>query len=427
MDDRLRERLHSLNAGLASSGYRTLAFAVRTLDAGEPVEGDALERDLTYVGIMGLLDPPRPEVAAAIAECHHAGIQVAMVTGDHALTARAVGAEIGLLEGRRVLTGAEIEAMSDDELFEAAGKTRIYARVDPEHKLRIVDALKRRGHVVAMTGDGVNDAPALKRADIGVAMGRIGTDVSREAADMVLSDDNFATIVEAVRQGRSVYDNLRKFILFMLSCNMSEVLIVFTTALLAPEPALLPLQLLWINLVTDGLPALALGVDPGSPRVMDRPPRGADESILTPRRRFETVMQGALITLGALAMYLAVEYGWVAVDNARHAQTMLFTTIVLSQLLHAFNFRSETRSVFRLETLRNRWLVAAFAGSVALHSLVIYAPPLQGLFKTQPLGLRDWIAVLLAAALPMLLIDAIKVASAGRRARRHMTHTPSVA
>ena len=417
LDGPLRERLHSLNAALASSGYRTLAFATRTLDEGEPVEGEGIERDLTYVGIMGLLDPPRAEVTAAIAECHRAGIQVAMVTGDHALTARAVGAEIGLLEGRRVLTGVEIQAMSDDELYEVAEHTRIYARVDPEHKLRIVDALKRRGHVVAMTGDGVNDAPALKKADIGVAMGRIGTDVSREAADMVLSDDNFATIVEAVRQGRSVYDNLRKFILFLLSCNMSEVLIVFTTALVAPEPALLPLQLLWINLVTDGLPALALGIDPGSPRVMDRPPRGADEAILTRRRMVQVVTQGALITVGALAMYLAVEYGWVAVDSARHAQTMLFTTIVLAQLLHAFNFRSETRTVFRFETLKNKWLAAAFVGSVALQCMVIYTPVLQRLFKTQPLGLRDWVAVIAAALIPMVLIDVMKVVSARRRAR----------
>jgi Ca2+-transporting ATPase len=417
MDDALRGRLHGLNAALASGGHRTLAFAFRALESDEPDEGEVLERDMTYVGIMGLLDPPRAEVAAAIAECHRAGIRVAMVTGDHALTATAVGAEIGLLEGRRVLTGADISRMSDEELYAAAEDTRIYARVDPEHKLRIVDALQRRGHIVAMTGDGVNDAPALKRADIGVAMGRIGTDVSREAADMVLSDDNFATIVEAVRQGRAVYDNLRKFILFLLSCNTSEVLIVFTTALLSPQPALLPMQLLWINLVTDGLPALALGVDPGSPRVMDRPPRGADESILTPRRQLQVVFQGVLITLGALAMYLGVEHGLIASDGALHAQTMLFTTIVLSQLLHAFNFRSATRSVFRLETLKNRWLVAAFLGSVALQGLVIYVPPLQQLFRTQALGVHDWIAVLVASVLPLMLIDAMKVLSARRRAR----------
>jgi Ca2+-transporting ATPase len=364
---------------------------------------------------MGLLDPPRPEAAAAIDECHRAGIHVAMITGDHALTARAIGAEIGLLEGARVITGAEIAGMTDDELYEVAPDVRIYARVDPEHKLRIIEALKRRGHIVAMTGDGVNDAPALKRADIGVAMGRIGTDVSREAADMVLSDDNFATIVEAVRQGRVVFDNLRKFILFLLSCNISEVAIVFTTAMLSPQPALLPLQLLWINLVTDGLPALALGVDPGSPNVMERTPRGSGESILTPRVQGRVVIQGLLITLGALAMYLGVSSGLIASDGAQHAQTMLFTTVVLSQLLHAFNFRSQTRTVFRLDSLRNTWLNAAFVGSMALHALVLYVPALQKLFHTQPLGLHDWIAVIAASCIPLVLIDVMKVWGARKR------------
>jgi len=415
MTDELREQLHGLNAALAAGGHRTLAFAFRALRDDEPSEGEALERDMTYVGVMGLLDPPRPEAAAAIDECHRAGIHVAMITGDHALTARAVGAEIGLLEGERVLTGSEIAAMDDDELYEAAPHVRIYARVDPEHKLRIIEALKRRGHIVAMTGDGVNDAPALKRADIGVAMGLIGTDVSREAADMVLADDNFATIVEAVRQGRVVFDNLRKFILFLLSCNISEVAIVFTTAMLSPQPALLPLQLLWINLVTDGLPALALGVDPGSSDVMERAPRGSGESILSPRVQGRVVMQGLLITLGALAMYLGVASGLIPVDGAAHAQTMLFTTVVLSQLLHAFNFRSGTRTVFRLSSLKNRWLNAAFVGSMALHALVIYVPALQKLFHTQPLGLHDWLAVIAAACIPLVLIDAIKVFSGRTR------------
>ncbi|HEY5506456.1 MAG TPA: calcium-translocating P-type ATPase, PMCA-type [Coriobacteriia bacterium] len=426
MTEELRERLQGENARLASTGHRTLAFAFRTLDADEPSEGEALERDMTYVGIMGLLDPPRREAAAAIVECHRAGIQVAMVTGDHALTARAAGAEIGLLEGNRVVTGAEIASMSDDDLYEAAADVRIYARVDPEHKLRIVDALKRRGHIVAMTGDGVNDAPALKRADIGVAMGLVGTDVSREAADMVLADDNFATIVEAVRQGRVVFDNLRKFILFLLSCNISEVAIVFTTALLSPTPALLPLQLLWINLVTDGLPALALGVDPGSPRVMERSPRTSGESILTKRTRAQVIAQGLLITLGALAMYLGVASGLVAVDGPAHAQTMLFTTIVLSQLLHAFNFRSQTRTVFSLDSLKNHWLVAAFIGSMALQVAVIYTPALQAIFRTQPLGIHDWLAVGIASMLPLVVIDTFKVIGARRTLSGTALHRSSV-
>ncbi len=415
LTDELRAELHAANADLAATGFRTLAFACRTLAESEPTEGEELEHSMTYVGILGLLDPPRAEVPAAIDECHRAGIKVAMVTGDHALTAEAIGREVGLLEGERVITGRELEMMSDDELYDTVEDIRIYARVNPEHKLRIVDALKRRGEVVAMTGDGVNDAPALKKADIGVAMGRIGTDVSREAADMVLADDNFATIVEAVKEGRVVFDNLRKFILFLLSCNMSEVLIVFTTALLAPQPALLPLQLLWINLVTDGLPALALGVDPGSPRVMERTPRSAEESILTKQRQAQVLWQGALITAGALALYLFVRAGWVEVDGPEHLQTMLFTTLVLTQLLHAFNFRSDTRSVFHAETLRNKWLNLAFVGSFALHLAVIYVPVLQSVFKTQPLGPHDWLDVLAAALVPIMLIDITKIVLARRK------------
>ncbi len=408
MTDSLRDEISSANAKLASNGYRTLAFAYRELDSAEPNEGEELERDMVYVGIMGLVDPPRAEVAAAIDECHRAGIHVAMVTGDHALTAEAVGREIGLAEGQRVITGRELGDMSDDELYDLVEDTRIYARVNPEHKLRIVDALKRRGHVVAMTGDGVNDAPALKKADIGVAMGQIGTDVSREAADMVLADDNFATIVEAVKQGRVVFDNLRKFILFLLSCNMSEVLIIFITALFAPLPALLPLQILWINLVTDGLPALALGVDPGDPRIMERKPRSAEESILTRRRQVQVLWQGALITVGALGLFFGAGK-WLPIDGGDHVQTMLFTTIVLTQLLHSFNFRSENKTVFSAESFKNKWLLLALVGSLSLHMFVVYVPALQRVFKTTYLGPHDWLVVILAALIPIILIDITKL------------------
>ncbi|HZL06130.1 MAG TPA: HAD-IC family P-type ATPase, partial [Coriobacteriia bacterium] len=326
---------------------------------------------------------------------------------DHALTAKAIGEEIGLSEGSQVLTGVELGRMNDDELYDAVETTRIYARVDPEHKLRIVDALKRRGHTVAMTGDGVNDAPALKKADIGIAMGIVGTDVSREAADMVLADDNFATIVEAVKQGRAVYDNLKKFILFLLSCNVSEVLIIFITTFFSDTPALLPLQILWINLVTDGFPALALGVDPASPRVMERKPRDARESVLAPRRRFQFIWQGALITIAGLLMYVWAEYVMPGHSHER-AQTMLFTAMVLAQLMHAFSFRSETRTVFSAYSFKNKWLNLSFLGSFVLQLFVIYTPFLQGVFKTQPLSFTDWLAVIAAALVPTVLVDLVE-------------------
>ncbi len=413
MTDELRAALSLDNEELASSGYRTLALAWRTLGEDEPSEGEELERDMTYAGIIGLVDPPRAEVPDAIETCHRAGMEVAMVTGDHALTARAIGDEIGLSREGGVVTGVELEAMSDDELYEIVQDTRIYARVDPEHKLRIVDALKRRGHVVAMTGDGVNDAPALKKADIGVAMGIVGTDVSREAADMVLADDNFATIVLAVDMGRVAFDNLRKFILFMLSCNVSEVLIIFIATFVAGRPALLPLQILWINLVTDGLPALALGVDPPDPGVMDRPPRGADEGILVRERQWQIVWQGALITMAGLLVWGFAEY--VQTDySGSHVQTMLFTTMVLTQLLHAFDFRSATRTVWSKESLRNRWLVYAFLGSFVLQLLVIYLPFLQRLFSTEALFWQDWAAIVVAALIAVSIIDLVKVTLARR-------------
>jgi Ca2+-transporting ATPase len=410
----LLSHVHAVNEEFAATGHRTLVFAMRDLPEDAPLDEDSVERDLTYVGILGMVDPPRPEVPAAIEACHKAGIHVAMVTGDHALTAKAIGAEIGLLEGKRVVSGSELEAMSDEDLYAAVEDIRIYARVNPEHKLRIVDALKRRGHVVAMTGDGVNDAPALKRADIGIAMGKVGTDVSREAADMVLADDDFATIVTAIRFGRTVFANIRKFILFLLSCNVSEVLIVFLGSFLIDKPVLLPLQLLWNNLVTDGLPALALGVDPASPRVMEQKPRSADEGILTKPTQLQIVVQGALITAGALGVYIWGEW-FMPQHSYELGQTMLLTTMVLTQLLHSFSFRSSTRSVFSAESSKNRWLLLAVAGSFAAHLAVLYVPAISTVFKTVPLGLEEWGAVLVASFVPVALIDLVKVTAARRR------------
>ena len=276
LDEELRARILDANSALAASGHRTLAFAWRDLgraDGPAPAMDASLESDLTYVGILGLVDPPRAEVADAIAECHSAGIHVAMVTGDHALTARAIAQSVGLLDSDRVVSGTELEAMSDAELAEQVADIRVYARVDPEHKLRIVDALKSRGEIVAMTGDGVNDAPALKRADIGVAMGITGTDVAKETADMVLTDDNYVSIVAAVEQGRIIYANIRKFVFFLLSSNVAEIMTIFLPTIFGLPSPLTAIQLLWLNMVTDGAPALALAKEKGDPDVMERPPR----------------------------------------------------------------------------------------------------------------------------------------------------------
>jgi P-type Ca2+ transporter type 2C len=408
----LRDQIVATNEALASTGHRTLGFAMRDVAADEPVD-ETLEHDFVYVGILGMVDPPRPEVPDAIAACHRAGIHVAMVTGDHALTAAAIGNEIGLLEGKRVVSGSELEQMTDEQLAEVVDDIRIYARVSPEHKLRIVDALKSRGHVVAMTGDGVNDAPALKRADIGIAMGKIGTDVSREAADMVLADDNFATIVAAIERGRTVFTNIRKFILFLLSCNASEVLIIFTTSFVTTQPALLPLQLLWNNLVTDGMPALALGVDPPAKNVMDQPPRAADEGILTRRNQFQIVWQGALLTIGGLAVFIWGDY-FAPGHHYELGQTMLFTTMVMSQLLHSFSFRSPTSTVFSLQTFKNKWLVLAFLGSFATQLAIIYIPALEKIFHTEPLDPEHWAVIFVAAFIPILIIDVTKIVLARR-------------
>ena len=428
-----RQRLRTSNEKLASGGFRTLAFAQRTLSPDEDAEDESIERDLTYVGILGLVDPPREEVSTALAQCKHAGIKVAMVTGDHALTARAIAIQIGLLEAdapeTAVITGTQLASMSDEELCARAEDVRVYARVNPEDKIRIVAALKEDGEVVAMTGDGVNDAPALKRADIGIAMGNIGTDVAREASDMVLADDNFATIVEAVSEGRTVFDNLQKVILFLLSCNMSEVLVVFSTAIFVaffPEHgllALLPLQLLWINLVTDGPPALALGVDPADPTVMDRMPRDSEEPILSGPRLSEIVWQGAVMTIFSLgATFVA---GPMLGSNDVAENTMLFTILVLSQKLHAFNYRNSRGTVFSIQSFKNRWLNIAFVGTVTLQILVVHWPPMQKLFRTTALSAQEWMLVVISAFASLLVMDLVKIVIERRSAARE-THDRSV-
>ncbi|MBC7229981.1 MAG: calcium-translocating P-type ATPase, PMCA-type [Actinobacteria bacterium] len=396
---------------MAERALRTMAFACRPLDeAPEEAEAAALERDLIYLGTAGLMDPPRPEVFAALEKCRRASIEVVMITGDHAATARAIAEELAILTpGKELVTGPELAHISDEELASRVERIAVYARVSPSDKVKIVRAWKSRGKTVAMTGDGVNDAPALKNADIGVAMGITGTDVSKEASDMVLADDNFATIVNAVEEGRIIYDNLKKFIYFLLSCNMSEVSTMFIGMLFSSVTPLRAVQVLWMNLVTDGFPAMALGVDTPAPDIMLRPPRDPSESILSYRKQLLVVWQGLLLSLGALAAFF-VSRSILYPHHAAKAQTVTFTTLVISQLIHAFNSRSERLSIAELSFFDNRALIGAVLASLGLQLMVVLVPPLMRLFGTAPLGAEGWGLILACSVLPSVLVDRVKVA-----------------
>jgi P-type Ca2+ transporter type 2C len=424
-----RELISRETVGLGSQALRTIGVAFKRIDSvPEHEQLASIESGLTFLGALAMKDPPRAEVLPALELCRGAQIDVAMITGDHRATAESVARELGILvPGTRLVEGHDVERMTADELSEQVEDIHVYARVAPHHKVKIVEALQKRGHVVAMTGDGVNDAPALKYADIGVAMGITGTDVSKEAADMVLADDNFATIVAAVRQGRIIFANLKKFIYFLLSCNISEVLVVFVAMIVGFPLPLIPVQILWINLVTDGLPALALGVDPPEKDVMEHPPRVLGENILAPRKQVWLAWQGLLITAGALAAFIlsnyVLGYDWnalvtsVRIENLAMARTVLFTTMVLAQVFHSYNMRSETRSFFSSAPWENRYLLGSFAISIGLQMFVLYAPFMQKAFKTQGPTASAWLLILLCAFIPILIIDRIKVLSA-RRARR---------
>jgi Ca2+-transporting ATPase len=401
-----RQQILKANDELAGRALRTLGIAYRALPRDALAEDEAderVERDLVFAGLVGMIDPPRDEARDAVARAKGAGIRPMMITGDHPRTAGVIAMDLGIAADGRAIAGAELERMSDDALGEAVKIVSVYARVNPEHKLRIVEALQRGGAIVAMTGDGVNDAPALKRADIGVAMGITGTDVSKQAADMVLADDNFATIVAAVEEGRAIFSNIRKFLRYLLSSNIGEVLAMFFGVLLAKVIGLqadgsgvvLPLlatQLLWVNLVTDGAPALALGVDPADPRSMTRPPRSRDEGVITRRMWSGIFFVGLVMAVGTLFILDAsLPAGLVAGSGTlRHAQTMAFTSLVLFQLFNVFNARSDETSAFR-GLFTNRWLWAAVGLSLASQVAVIYVPFLQQTFSTTPLSGGDWL------------------------------------
>ncbi len=401
----LRQSLLRQNSALASRALRVLAVACKQMDRLSHSERE-LEKGLTFCGFLCMMDPPREDVKEAVRTCKTAGIKTVMITGDHLATAEAIAKEIGILSsGDRSMTGAELDRMDQAELQAHIYDYTVYARVSPEHKARIVKAFQSHGEVVAMTGDGVNDAPALKTADIGCAMGRTGTDVAKGAADLILTDDNFSTIVEAVREGRGIYANIRKTIHFLLSCNVGEILTVLTAFLLGLPTPLLAIQLLWVNLVTDSLPALALGVDPVEKDQMRLPPVKRDSGFFAGHMGYHILVEGCLI--GALAV-LAYTIGRVYFDLDPAVpivgRTMAFAVLSLSQLVHAFNMRSE-KSLFRVGFFRNKSLVLAAAACTLLQLSVIVVPPLSVVFKTRMLTGIQWMIVLIMALIPLVLVE----------------------
>ncbi|HEY4662544.1 MAG TPA: cation-translocating P-type ATPase [Candidatus Humimicrobiaceae bacterium] len=425
LTDADRKEISQKNHALAEKAMRNLAFAFKYLDSLPYEEKiNEAEKDLVYLGIVGMIDPPRPEVYDAIEKCKKANIKIIIVTGDYKITARAIGEELGILgPSDKIIDGMELDSMTEKELEEQIEDIRIFARVSPSNKVRIVDALKKKQHIVAMTGDGINDAPSLKKADIGVAMGIVGTDVSKESSDMILTDDNFATIVKAIKEGRIIYDNLKKFILFLLSCNISEVLLMFIAIVVGDYILyiitgergllyipLLPVQILWMNLITDGLPAMALGIDPPEKDIMDRKATKKKEQILSRRGLITILWQGMILTLGALFIYFAGPrlFNTHSLLRDREVfQTSVFTTLVITQLLHTFNFRFKNKGIFRKHILENKYLNLAIIVSMLMQVAIIYIPWLQGVFKTASLNLYHWLFIITCSIVPVLIINFI--------------------
>ncbi|HJB03024.1 MAG TPA: cation-translocating P-type ATPase, partial [Candidatus Evtepia excrementipullorum] len=400
-----RRRIAQVGGDLAGQALRVLAVAQRLQPAlPKSMAAESLEAELTFVGLIGMMDPPRPEVRQAVDRCAGAGIRPVMITGDHKDTAVAIAKQLNIYRpGDKAIDGAGLDFLPQETLEEEIEAFSVYARVTPEHKMRIVQAWQRRGHVVAMTGDGVNDAPALKAADIGCAMGKTGTDVAKGAADMILTDDNFATVVAAVEQGRGIYANIRKAIHYLLSCNIGEILTIFLATLLPVSQApLSPVQLLWLNLVTDSLPALALGMEPVEKTAMTQPPRGKEEPLFSRAFSRRLAWQGALV--GGITL-LAYGLGFHLTGTFAVANTMAFATLTFSQLFHAFDVRSETTPLFRLGVLSNKAMNKAFLAGAALQAAVLLAPPLQGAFSVVPLALEQWGMVLALALTPLVVCE----------------------
>lgn len=398
LTDAKREEILSVNQGFAESALRVIGAAYRNVDAVNA--SFEAENDLTFIGLVGMIDPPREEAKSAIDICKKAGIQVKMITGDHKITATAIGRQLGIVEGEAVaVEGRRISEMNDQELQECVKTVNVFARVSPEHKVRLVDAVRANGNIAAMTGDGVNDAPSLKHADIGVAMGITGTDVSKEAADMILTDDNFASIVKAVAEGRTIYSNIRKVVGFLLSCNIGEILVIFLAMLVNLPVPLVAIQLLSINLITDAFPAFALGMEKEEPGVMDRAPRDPAEPIVDKKMAVAVGIQSIALAIGTLGSFM---YGYYVHDDLDVARTACFLTLVLGELLRAYSSRSEHISVFKMRILENSYLNKCVLASLAFLLASIYIPALNPIFSTVALTLDEMIVALVLAFIPML-------------------------
>lgn len=408
-DPNLKKEVLNVNSHFSRDALRVLAFAYKEYDTlPNDISPDINEMDMTFVGLIGMIDPARPEAKDAIAKCKDAGIKTVMITGDYKETAFAIAKELGMAESiDEAMMGEELNSISDKELNEVVKNIKVYARVSPEHKVRIVNALKQNGEITAMTGDGVNDALALKKADIGISMGITGTDVAKNTAEMILTDDNFASIVSAVEEGRIIFSNIKKFVYFLLSCNIGEILLVFTSIILGWEVPLLPIQLLWLNLVTDSFPALALGVEMGEPDIMQQKPRDTNESIINKDMMIGIAFQSIAVAVGSLLAYYWAMNRYP--DNLVHARAITFATLITSELLRAYSSRSQKHTLFKIGFFTNKSMVYSTLFAFGLLLTLLYVPFMQDIFYTFPLGILDWQIVLSFAFIPLVVGELSKV------------------
>jgi len=406
----LKEKVLSVNTKFARSALRVLSMAYRTWNnVPEHPNSDSVENEMIFVGLVGMIDPARPEVKDSIKLCREAGIETVMITGDYKETAYAIARDLGMVESEsQAMMGEELDDCSDEQLREIVKETKVYARVSPEHKVKIVTALRENGQITAMTGDGVNDALALKKADIGVAMGITGTDVAKNTAEVILTDDNFATIVSAVEEGRIIFSNIKKFVFFLLSCNIGEILLVFISILIGWEVPMVPIQLLWLNLVTDSFPALALGVENAEPGIMNQPPRDTKEPILDKGMMGGIVFQAVAIALASILSYYWGLRMYGVGKGLIHARTVVFTTLITAELLRAFSSRSQTYTLFKIGFFSNMRMIQAVLVSFVLTVAVLYVPVFNEIFDVIPLTMRDWQIVLTFSFIPMLIGELYK-------------------